>query len=85
MISSEYGWKTEYIWSKTMREIDWVIRAIVDRNNLDKSFHAKLHNMEINIPKTMPKEASKTKITEDQEKAMERAYREAKARKASGK
>lgn len=68
-----------------MKEIDWRIRAIIDRTNLSKSFQARLHNMEINIPKTVTQSPAKVETTIDQDNAITQAFEAAKARKTNGK
>lgn len=81
MFSSEYGWKTEDIWKLTMREVDWRLRAMLNRKNLEKSFTALLHDKEIKIPKLNQEDNKPIKVSKEQEVAMEQAIEQAIARK----
>lgn len=66
-----------------MREIDWRIKSIIARRNLDMKFEAQLHGAEIKIPK--PESNSKPiEMTKDEEQAMEQAFADAKLRKSNG-
>lgn len=54
VLSSEYGWTTEYILSRTIKEINWRMDAINDRRENQLKFEAKIHNFEIkNQPKDL--------------------------------
>lgn len=78
MLSHEYGWTTEYVWSRTMREIDWRIRYILERKNLSMKFDAQLHGMEIKIPKHHDVEPVET--TKEQDMAIQQAFNARKAK-----
>jgi len=80
LISSEYGWSTEYILTRTMREVEWRVRSIIDRKNLEKSFHAKLSGFDISIPRL--KEEKVQEFSDKEEVAMQEAIERAKQRKA---
>lgn len=66
----------------TMREVDWRIRSIVDRSNLERVFTAQLHGCEVDAPKVKKETKKMTEINNNQEKAMEAAIKQAKIRKA---
>ena len=79
MLTSEYGWNTEYILTRTMHEIGWRIDKIITRHNQDLEKDAKMHGMEIKTSKP----AGKVKeLDPGQEDAMHNALQEAKKRKA---
>lgn len=63
-----------------MREIDWRIKAIIDRKNLDATFEAKIHGMELKMPK-VSEEVEEIKVSDKQQKAMDEAIKQAMARK----
>lgn len=67
-----------------MREVDWRLRTIIDRSNLERVFTAKIHGVELNIPKVIKESKGEVKVTKDQEQAMEQAFKAAKIRKANG-
>lgn len=70
-MSSEYGWTTEYCLSLTRKEIAWRIEKIVNRRNTNIQFEAKIHGMEVNVPKIEVIE--ETKLTEEQKEVSELA------------
>lgn len=65
-----------------MREIDWRLRAILDRKNLEKSFEALVHDKEMKVKSLKREKIEPVKLTEAQERAMELAIEQAKERKA---
>lgn len=54
MLSSEYGWTTEYILSRTAREIFWRLNSIRDRVISNRKIEASLHGMEYRMPESAP-------------------------------
>lgn len=76
MLSSEYGWSTEYIWSRTMKEIDWRVRSILERKNLSMKFDAQIHGMEIKVPVT---DVGPVETTKEQDLAIQQAFNARKA------
>lgn len=65
-----------------MREIDWRLRAIADRKNLERSFQGSLHGREMTTPRfdTNSNNEVKVKVTEKQLSAIEKAQEEAEKR-----
>jgi len=47
LLSSEYGWSTEYIMSRTTKEIHWRVKRINNRNYGDAKFEAGIHGMKM--------------------------------------
>lgn len=82
LISSEYGWTTSQIWAMTMREVDWRIKAIINRTNLSNKFEALLHDKEMKIPDVKKKKEEPIQVSKEQENAMAKAIEAAKQRKA---
>lgn len=68
-----------------MREVDWRIRSIVDRNNHRNKFNAILHDKEIKTGRVSKDDRKKTGLTEAQENAMDKVIEEKMAREANGK
>jgi len=63
-----------------MYEIDWRLRKLINRGNIEKKFQAKLAGMDLKIPSI---EAEKPiEVTEEQESIMSEAIERAKLRKA---
>lgn len=78
-MSCEYGWDTEYILSRTEREIAWRLEQIgIDFDNR-LGIDATLHGMEYKAPAR--KEKVEVKITEDQQKKLDQILKESQARK----
>lgn len=64
-LSAAYGWTTEYIWTRTMREITWRLMAIQEREFQDASFQAKIHGAELARPLDMEQPKRLDEATED--------------------
>ena len=79
MLSSEYGWSTEYILKRTLWEMNWRIEAIINRLNLKGRFEMAIHG--IKPDSSNSDEPKNIKLTKDQEKAMEIARKRAMERK----
>lgn len=80
-MSSEYGWTSDEIFSLTMKEVDWRVKNIIDRKNLDATFEAKIHGVEIKAPKTSSDaNDEEMKVTPEQQQAMDEAIEAAIAR-----
>lgn len=60
-----------------MHEIRWRLSKIIDRQNRDLEVNAKLHGLEIQVPK------ARRSLSKEQKKAMADALEKAKERKAS--
>lgn len=80
MLSSEYGWTTEDILNLTQREISWRLNKIIDRKNSRDKFNAKIHGFDIKIPSNSN---TNIQLSEEDNRAIENALKEAKIRKAS--
>lgn len=65
-----------------MREVDWRLRAILNRNNLEKAFDAQVHDKELKLPRVKKEKNVEIKVTKEQEDAMAKAIEAAKLRKA---
>jgi len=63
-----------------MKEIDWRIRKIINRENMEKKFNAKLHGMDLKIPKI--EKEKEIELSPKQENALSEAIERAKLRKA---
>lgn len=63
-----------------MREVDWRLKSINDRQGNDIKMNAKLHGFEVNLP-SLNNSNNRTQLTKDQEKAMQIALEKAKERK----
>lgn len=79
LFSKEYGWTTEYIFERTLHEINWRLDRISKRLNLDRKFEMAIHGMK---PITGEESREPVKLDADQEKAMKIALDRAKKRKA---
>ena len=77
LLSSEYGWKTEYIMNRPIKEIKWRVKEIGKRKNNDREFIMKINGIPVEKKAEKP-----VKLTKDQERAMELALQRAKERKA---
>lgn len=75
VLSHEYGWTTEYILSRTIKEVSWRLDRIVHRKNKDLELEAALRGVKLK------KRAKKVELSEDQASAIARAYEEARQRK----
>lgn len=73
-MSSEYGWKTEYILSRTLKEIGWRVTEIRRRNNELAKFEMNIHGM-------TTKEEKVVRLDENQKKTLDEAMKKAKERK----
>lgn len=80
-MSSEYGWSTDYILTRTLFEIDWRIRSINKRVDNDINFQLAIRGIPVS-KKTGEKKEKNKKLTPEQEMAMEIALERAKKRKA---
>lgn len=79
LLSHEYGWTTEYILSRTFKEIDYRLYAIDRRRKQQLKTTAKLHGREIKglvIPKrkTLQKAEEKSDAEIYMEKKIQRAF-----------
>lgn len=63
MLSSEYGWKTDYIFSLTVYEIKWRLNKIGKRINSKREFEMAIHGI-----KTDSKEEVKPVKMDDKDK-----------------
>ena len=79
MLSSEYGWDDETILSLTMRKVEWRVRKIIERKNLNMKFEALLHDKE--VKETERKEVVQEELDEDKKELLDAALNAAKARK----
>jgi len=66
LLSAEYGWETEYIFSRTMKEISWRIESISKRQNIDMRFNAQIHGVKM---KDRPKI---NELSEDKQKKLDK-------------
>lgn len=79
LLSSEYGWSTEYILSRTFKEIDYRLHAISRRKAIDFKVKAQLHGRKIKnlvIPK------KREKISEESKKSIKEIINENKIKAA---
>jgi len=83
MLSSEYSWTTEHILGLTMREVNWRIERIVDRNSTKMEYEAILHDKKVN--KRIKKAVENMTMSEEKELLIEKAQREAQKRISNGK
>lgn len=68
MLSNEYGWTTEYILTRTFREIDYRLYAIDRRQKLNLKMKASLNGKKIKdlvIPKRTKKNKEVVESMED--------------------
>ena len=79
LFSKEYGWTTEYIFERTLHEINWRIDRISKRLNLNRKFEMAIHGMK---PIVEEDEQVPVKLDANQEKAMKIALDRAKKRKS---
>jgi hypothetical protein len=79
LISSEYGWSDEYIWTLTTRRVDHLIGSIVKRRNLRMEFEALLSDKKIKLPNAKVS-SEPLKIDQKQEEAIELAHKMAQKR-----
>jgi len=79
LLSSEYGWTTEYILNRTLVEIKWRTNAILERRNDNAIFEMKLHDKK---PAGGYSQQEPLKLDKNQEEALEIARRRAMERKA---
>lgn len=75
VLSKEYGWTTEYIASRTRREIDWRVRKLVARTKMDVQLQARLHDKE--LKSSSAEETPDVVLGEEEKKAIERNQAEA--------
>lgn len=78
LLSSEYGWSTEYIFERSLHEINWRIERISKRLNLKRKFQMNIHGM-----KPVVSEEGEIKLDDNQKKAMAIGLKRAKERKAT--
>ena len=77
-MSSDYGWTTDYILTRTLFEINWRIENIIKRLNLDREFEMSVHGMK----STGTEKKADSSLDDSQKEAMEIALLQAKKRKA---
>ena len=63
-----------------MKEVDWRLKSIMDRRNLDMRFQASIHGVEVKTPRFETENAEPIKIDDKQEEALKRAQQEAESR-----
>jgi len=80
-LSKEYGWTTDYIFTRTLREIDWRIDAINKRTSQEINFQLTLNGFTPKSADTNGDEKTK-ELDKDQQLAMDIALERAKQRKA---
>jgi len=78
-LSNEYGWTTEYILSRTMREIYFRIMAINKRHRSKYKFEAALHGASFDSPTSDLNEEKE--LTPKQQLALDVAMKQAQERK----
>jgi hypothetical protein len=86
VLSAEYGWTTDYILTRTLREIHWRLGAIARRTRSRRQdysrFHAAIHGIRLPGPveQASPDAEPVPDLTEAQRGAMDRAKQDALAR-----
>lgn len=79
-MSFEYGLTIDEISKMTMREVDWRLKKMAKRKNLQYKFEASLHGLELKIPETEI-ENKKIKVTPEQEISIQKAQQKSLERK----
>lgn len=78
-MSSEYGWKTEYIWTRTSREIAWRIDAINEREKKNIDFELQLNGF-----KPIFKDTAKVETSPELDAAINKRFEQLKNERTKG-
>jgi hypothetical protein len=81
LLSSEYGWTTEYILERTLHEINWRLACINKRLNNNREFEMAIRGIKPEGSEEVSNSEKKVSLTEDQKTAMDIARKKAIERK----
>jgi hypothetical protein len=79
LFSHEYGWTTEYILSRTTRELDYRMKAMNKRLQSNYQFQAALADKQFKLDRASEKDD--TSLTQEEEVALDQALKQARTRK----